>query len=72
MGEFSSQELTLCADSLFGVCSTPMLQWWHVQDPGRHSAKSADGTLHLNMHTSLTQQSRSGLTMPPSRYGVGT
>ena len=28
--------------------------------------------LHLNMHTSLTQQSRSGLTMPLSRYSVGT
>ena len=28
--------------------------------------------LHLNMHTSLTQQSRSGLTMPLSRHSEGT
>ena len=30
---------------LFGVRSIPMLQQWHVQDPG-HSAKSAGGRLH--------------------------
>ena len=28
-----------------------------------HSAKSAGGVLHLNMHTPLTQRSRGGLTM---------
>ena len=38
----------------------PVLLQWHVKDPG-HSAKSADGRLHLNTHTSLTQRSRSGL-----------
>ena len=53
-GEFSSSELTLCADSLFGVRSTPMLPQWHIKDPG-HSAKSAGGRLHLNTHTPLTQ-----------------
>ena len=37
-----------------------------------HSAKSAGGRLHLNAHTPLTQRSRSGLTMPPSRHSVGT
>ena len=36
-----------------------MLLQWHVKDPG-HSAKSAGGGLHLNTHTALTQQSRSG------------
>ena len=40
----------------------PELPQWHVEDPG-HFAKSEDGRLHLNMHTPLTQRSRSGLTM---------
>ena len=71
MGEFSSPQSTLCADSLFGVRSIPVLSQWHVQDPG-HSAKSAGGRLHLNTHTPLTHRSRSGLTMPLSRHSVGT
>ena len=49
----------------------PMLLQWHVKDPG-HSAKSPVGRLHLNMHTPLTQQSRSGLTMPLSTHSVDT
>ena len=53
------------------VPSTPVLQHWHMKDPG-HSAKSAGGRLHLNMHTPLTQQSQSGLTMLLSRHSVGT
>ena len=69
-GEFSSPELTLCAD-LFGVRSTPVLPQWHVKDPG-HSAKSAGGRLHLNTHTPLTQRSGSGLNMPLPRHSVGT
>ena len=56
---------------LFGVRSTPVLPQWHVKDPG-HSAQSTDGRLHLNMHTPMTQRSRSGLTMPLSRHSVGT
>ena len=56
---------------LFGVCSTPMLPKWHVKDHG-HSAKSAGDRLHLNTHTTMTQWSRSGLTMPLSRRSVGT
>ena len=63
--------LTLCADSLFGVRSNPMLPQWHVKHPG-HSFKSADGRLHLNTHTPLTQRSRSGVTMSLSRHSVGT
>ena len=51
---------------LFGIHSTPTSPQWHVKDPS-HSAKSAGGRLHLNMHKPLTQQSRSGLTMPLSR-----
>ena len=47
----------------FGVCSTTLLLQWHVKDPG-HSAKSAGGKLHLNIHTPLAQRSWSGLTMP--------
>ena len=70
-GECSSAESTLCADFLFDVCSTLVLPQWHVKDPG-HSAKSAGDTLHLNKHTSLTQRSRSRLTMPLSRQSVGT
>ena len=46
---------------LLGVCSTPLLPQWHIKDPS-YSAKSAGNNLHLNMHTSLTQWSQSGLT----------
>ena len=42
-----------------------------VKNPG-HSAKNADGRLHLNTHIPLTQRSRSGLTMSLSRHSVGT
>ena len=42
---------------------------WHVKDPG-HSAKSADGRLHLNTHKPLTQRSRSGPTLTLSRHSV--
>ena len=48
-----------------------MLLQWHVKDPG-HSANSAGGMLHLNMHTPVIQQSWSGLTMPLSWHSVGT
>ena len=48
-----------------------MLPQWHVKKNPGHSAKSAGGRLHLNMHTPLTQWSRSGLTMPLSRHSVG-
>ena len=56
---------------LFGVCSIPVLLHCYVKDPG-HSAKSADGRLHVTTHTTLTQRSRNGLTMPISRHSVGT
>ena len=56
---------------LFSVSSTPVLLQWHVKDPS-HSDKSADGRLHLNTHTPMPQGSQSGLTMPLSRYSVGT
>ena len=45
--EFSSPDLTLCADTFFSVRSIPALPQWHVKDTG-HSAKSAGGRLHLN------------------------
>ena len=48
-----------------------MLMQWHIKDPG-HSAKSAGGSLHLNMHTPVTQQTKSGLIMPLSRQSVET
>ena len=48
-GEFSSPGSTFCADSYFGIHSTPMLPQLHVKDPG-HSVKSAGGRLQLNMH----------------------
>ena len=38
----------------------------------RNSAKSAGCRLHLNTHTPMTQQSRSGLTIALSRHSVGT
>ena len=68
-GIFFSRVNFLCW-LLFGVRSTPLLPQWHEKDPG-HSAKSAGGRLHLNMHTPLTQRSRSGLTML-SKNSVGT
>ena len=49
----------------------PRITQWHVKDP-THSAKSAAGRLHLNMHTPLTQRRRSGLTMPLFRHSFGT
>ena len=45
--------------------TTPVLLQWRVKDPC-HSAKIASDRLHLNTQTTLTQQSRSGLTMPLS------
>ena len=49
-GEFSFPGSTFCADSYFGIRSTPVLPQEHVKDPG-HSAKSAGGRLQLNTHT---------------------
>ena len=68
--KFSSPKSTLCADS-YSVCvrSTPVVTQWHVKDPG-HSAKSAGGRLHLNIHTPFIHRSRSGLTMPLPRQSV--
>ena len=60
----------LCVLTLIRCPFHPVLSQWHVKDPG-HSVKSADGWLHLNMHTPLTQRSRSGLTMPLSSHCVG-
>ena len=37
-GEFSSPGSTFCADSYFGIRSTPVLPQKHVKNPG-HSAK---------------------------------
>ena len=69
-GEFSSPESTLCADSYL-VSVLPLLPQQQINDP-IHSAKSAGNRLHLNMHTPLTQQSQSGLSMPLSRHSVET
>ena len=49
----------------------------HFFDPTKsewadYAGESAVGRLHLNTHTSLTQQSQSGLTMLPSMHSVGT
>ena len=48
-GEFSSPWSTFCADSYFGIHSTPVLPQQHLKGPG-HCAKSAGGRLQLNMH----------------------
>ena len=69
-GEFSDSELILCADS-YSVSVPPPGTAVARKNPS-HSAKSADGRLHLNTHIPLTQRSRSGLTMPLSRHSVGT
>ena len=70
-GEFSSLELTLCADAFSVSVPPPVLPQWHGKDPG-HSAKSAGDRLHLTTHTPLIQRSRSGLTIPLSGRSVGT
>ena len=62
-GEFSSPELTLCADFYLVSVPPPGLPQWHVKDPG-HSAKSAGDRLHLNTHTTLLRNvNRSHLIM---------
>ena len=49
-GEFSSPGSTFCADSYFGIRSTPVLPQVARKRSG-HSAKSAGGRLPLNTHT---------------------
>ena len=70
-GKISLSRVNFVCWLLFGVRSTPLLQQWHVKDPG-HSAKSAGGRLHRNTYTPLTWRSRCGLTMSLSRHSVGT
>ena len=47
-GEFSSPGSTFCADSYFGIRSTPQL---HVKKIPVILQKSAGGRLQLNTHT---------------------
>ena len=54
---------------LFGVRFSPVLPQWHVKHPG-HSTKKCRRQVSPNVHTALTQRSRSGLTMPLSRHSV--
>ena len=70
VGEFSSPELTFCANSYL-VSVPQLLLQWSIRDPS-HSAKSAGGGLHLNTHTPMTQCSQSGLTLLLSRHRLGT
>ena len=42
-GEFSSPWSIFCADTYFGIRSTPVLPQQHGKDPG-HSVKSAGGS----------------------------
>ena len=60
----------LCVLTLIRCPFHPRVTAVARKGPG-HSAKSADGRLHLNMHTSWTQRSRSGLTVPLFRHSVG-
>ena len=39
-GEFSFPGSTFCADSYFGIRSTPVLLQKHVKDPGHHLPKA--------------------------------
>ena len=69
-GEFSSPELTFCADSYSVFVPPPVLpQTWHVKDPGL-SAKSAGGRLHLNSYT--LDPTKSEWAHMLSRRSVGT
>ena len=56
-GEISSPELTLCADFYSVSFPPPCYRSGTYEIPG-HSTISADGRLHLNTHTFLTQQGR--------------
>ena len=56
-GEFSFPELTFC--TIIRCPFHPVLLQWHIKDSS-YSAKSANGRLHLNTHTPMTQQSRIG------------
>ena len=74
--EFESQQKRIFFSRVNSVCwlffgerSTPVLPQWHIKDPG-HSAKSAGGRLHLNMHTPSTHQSQGELTKPLSGQTV--
>ena len=69
-GEFPCPEWPFCVLTFIWCTFHLMLPQRHVKDPG-HSAKSADGRLHLNTHTPLTQWSQSGLTVL-SRHSGGT
>ena len=71
VGGVSSPELTFFADSYLVSVPSPVSLQWQVKDPD-YSAKNADSRLHLNMHTPLTQWSRSELTMLLSWYREGT
>ena len=67
--EFSSLELTLCADSS-SVSVPPPCYHSGMEKAPVIPQKSTSGRLHLNMHTPSTQRKRSELTMPLSRHSV--
>ena len=50
-GEFSYPGLTFCADSYFGIRSTPVSVTAVARKRFGHSAKSAGGRLQVNTHT---------------------
>ena len=60
-GEFSSPDLTFCADSYLVSVQLAMLPQWHIKDAG-YSAKIASDRFDLNTHTPLNLRGRSGLT----------
>ena len=66
---FFSRVNFLCWLLLVVLFSLMLLQW-HVKD-SRDFAKSAGGSSHLNVHTPVTQPSRSGMTIL-FRHGVRT
>ena len=61
----------LCVLTLIQCPFHPLVTTVARKSPG-HTAITAGGRLHLNTHTSLSQRSQSGLTMPLSRHSVGT
>ena len=62
--EFSSLELTFCADC-YSVSVPPRVTAVARKRPHTHSVKSAGGKLHLITHTPLTQRRRGVLTLLP-------
>ena len=72
VGELSSPGLTFSADSYSVSVPPPCYRSGKLKTPVILPKMQVAARSHLNTHTSLTQRSRSGLTVPLCRHCVGT